>query len=180
MELDIQQYKKRLIDAQERVKKADISEKNKDLILGYDRVMGLERLTEGSRAKTLYALLRVAKMVNRELPEMKREDVEDLVLRLDSDPKLTIWSRIKIKQMFRKFFKWVRYGKDYNIREGYPEEVSWFKAYMKKKDMPLINPADLLTEEDIKKLIDTADNPRDKALVVSRILWKLAPPVFLT
>ena len=104
-------------------------------------------------------------MVNKAFPDIKREDVEDLVLRLDSDPKLTIWSRIKIKQMFRKFFKWVKYGNDYNTQDDYPSEVALFKAYMNKKDMPLINPADLLTEEDIKKLIDAADNPRDKAFV---------------
>ncbi|KXA90542.1 hypothetical protein AKJ37_00140 [candidate division MSBL1 archaeon SCGC-AAA259I09] len=61
----------------------------------------------------------------------------------------------------KKFYKWL------NDRE-YPERVVWIKTTRKNSNSKL--PEKLLTEEDIEKLIETAENPRDKAFIA--LLWE--------
>ncbi|MFQ5722301.1 MAG: tyrosine-type recombinase/integrase [Candidatus Aminicenantales bacterium] len=48
--------------------------------------------------------------------------------------------------------------------EEYPEEVKWIKSNSKKCERIKL-PEEMLTEDEIKKLINTADNPRDKAFI---------------
>ena len=48
--------------------------------------------------------------------------------------------------------------------DDYPEEVKWIKTTMKKGRGSLM-PEELLTEQEVKKLIESAEHPRDKAFV---------------
>jgi len=57
----------------------------------------------------------------------------------------------------KRFYLWLR-GK-----EDYPKEVKWIKTTVKNSNHKL--PEELLTEEEILKMIETADHPRDKALI---------------
>lgn len=43
--------------------------------------------------------------------------------------------------------------------------VSWLRCGLKKKDQPRIKASDILTEEEVKKLIDSAEHSRDKAFI---------------
>jgi site-specific recombinase XerD len=49
--------------------------------------------------------------------------------------------------------------------EEYPPEVKWIKTTLKRKDCLL--PKNLLTEEEIKPLVNVASSPRDKAYIVT-------------
>lgn len=69
----------------------------------------------------------------------------------------TDWTKHDYKMILKRFFKWLRGFDDY------PDEVKWIKVTVKRRKNLL--PEELLTEEDVKKLIDSADYPRDKALV---------------
>ncbi len=54
--------------------------------------------------------------------------------------------------------------------ENYPERVAWISIRISRSEMPLPSEGDLLTEEDIQKLLHAADHPRDKAFV--SMLWE--------
>ena len=66
------------------------------------------------------------------------------------------WTIYTTKSVLKKFFQWLR-----GYEEGYPEEVSWIKlSHSKLNKLP-----EVLTQEEIKKLINSCDNIRDKALI---------------
>ena len=56
----------------------------------------------------------------------------------------------------RSFYKWVNGGKDY------PECVAWLKP---KRSMTVLSPDSIYAEDEIKRLINYADNDRDRAIV---------------
>jgi len=60
----------------------------------------------------------------------------------------------------KRFYKWLK-GND----EYYPDLVKWLKPRIKKTDMKPLGEGDLITEDDVKKMIEVADNSRDKAFV---------------
>ena len=61
-----------------------------------------------------------------------------------------------IRSVLKYFFKWL-YG-----TEDFPDCVKWIKP---KRIQREIDPRDLLTDEEVFRLIRAADNPRDKALI---------------
>ncbi|MEM2751143.1 MAG: tyrosine-type recombinase/integrase, partial [Nitrososphaerales archaeon] len=63
------------------------------------------------------------------------------------------------KVVLKKFYKWLCGG------EEYPEQVKWIKTTLKMKDELL--PEDLLTEDEVMKLVDKADSLRDKAFIIT-------------
>ncbi len=62
------------------------------------------------------------------------------------------------KIILHVFYKWLRKTEDY------PEEVRWIKA-TNRTTIKL--PEELLTVEEVMKLVDTADNIRDKAFILT-------------
>lgn len=69
-------------------------------------------------------------------------------------------TKADVKVCIKRFFKWLK-GSD----KFYPSHVNWIKTTVKKNFRKL--PEDLLTEEDIQKLISVCDNLRDKAIVMT-------------
>jgi integrase len=59
----------------------------------------------------------------------------------------------------------VIYGDDYRNKPDYPEIISWLRTGVKKKDQPRVQASDILTEQEIEKLIEVAEHPRDKAFI---------------
>ena len=120
-------------------------------------------LTEGKSEATYYKYLerlpQIAFLLNKEFKEVVREDLERLFEKLiteNSYAKNTIGT---YKIMTRRFFQWL-YGCKKN---HYPEVVEWIEANVHHQK--LIRPEDLLSGEDIQKMIAAAFNPRDKAFI---------------
>jgi len=87
--------------------------------------------------------------------DWEREDVIKFVEHLKKN-NYSEWSIYTIKSILKKFFKWLR-----GYEQGYPDEVSWIKlSNSKSNKLP-----EVLTQEEIKKLIDACDNIRDRALI---------------
>jgi integrase len=78
----------------------------------------------------------------------------------------------------KSFYKWLRtehgYPKDYPVKElagtklkknsrDYPEEVAELPTNVSKNNY--VKPSELLTEDEILKMIDIAEHPRDKAFI---------------
>jgi len=76
--------------------------------------------------------------------------------------KLTETSISLYKTKIKAFYNWLL---DLPDRE-YPASVSWIKTTIQNKDLPVKSESDLLSDEDVKILIKSADHPRDRALVI--------------
>jgi integrase len=62
----------------------------------------------------------------------------------------------------KKFNKWLNGGEE-------PASTRWIKTTLKKYDRKL--PEDMLKKDDVKSIIDTALNKRDKAIIA--LLWDI-------
>ena len=133
-----------------------ISVRNKELILkflDYCKAEGLSNMRVEHYARILK---KIGEVFPKAFDEATKEDIIELVRKIEAR-KLSEWTRHDYRTTLKKFFKWLR-GSD-----SYPEEVKWLKVKTPKSNN--IIPTEILSEQDIKKLIRVADNPRDKAFV---------------
>ena len=100
-----------------------------------------------------------------------RRDIENVVMAINkgksrdingnpTNNDLAILSKRKLKQILRAFYKWL-----YNS-DNYPDIVKWVKV---DREVPNKLPEDLLSEEEVKKLIENCKNLRDKTIIA--LLW---------
>lgn len=111
-----------------------------------------EGLSVHTRKREVIVLSNFAKAIQKPFKDMLRQDIENYLYSL----KIAARSVDQQKITIRKFFKWV-YQSD-----SYPDVVKWIKI---KGQRTRKLPEDLLTLQEIRALVDAADNPRDKALV---------------
>lgn len=116
----------------------------------------------------MYDLRNLSKWLGIDFEDAKKDDIKALIGKIE---KKTFYVKKLGKEIpyqestkrdfritIRKFYKWLR------GLEEYPDEVKWLKSKSKKCERIKL-PEETLTEEEIKKLINTADNPRDKAFI---------------
>jgi integrase/ribosomal protein L40E len=159
-EIDIHDYPKKLQAAISYVEKAPISQRNKKLISDFKDDcsligMGLPRIV-----RYLQVLPRLAKILSIDFDKATKSDVAHLVRTIQENERHSPWTKYTYKVMLKRFFKWLK-----DTWDTYPEEVKWIKPRIKPTDKRLPANGDLLTEEEIKKLIEAAEHPRDKAFV---------------
>lgn len=163
--LDIHDYDMQLNRCKQKVVTSQITENNKKRILDYDRARQLDGTAIATRIRTIYCLIDYAKILGKDMDKAGKEDIKDFIYAIDSRKGYSVYTKAKYRAVIKKFFKWIKYGDEYLGNVDYPDEVKWIKVHVKKKDEPKISRTDILTEEEIEKLIKAADNPRDKAFV---------------
>ena len=106
--------------------------------------------------KYLYALRYLSQRLNKPLDRATKLDIIKFVGEVEQSS-WTYWTKHGTKVALKKFYKWLRQT------EVYPDEVRWIVSTA--KDVKHKLPEELLSEQEIKVIIQHADNPRDKALV---------------
>ena len=90
---------------------------------------------------------------------MSRKDIEGIIAKLESSD-YKPETRRNVKSIVKAFWRHFA-GSD----EFYPEPVRWIRTTLNRKDR--LMPERLLTEADILKMLDTANNSRDKAIIAT-------------
>ena len=103
-------------------------------------------------AKYIYHLKNISKKFKKEFSKASKKDIENIAADIRTST-FSAWTKHDYLVIVKKFFKWL----------GKEKEVAWLKTSIKRKDLKL--PEQLLTEEEIKKLIQTARGNRNKALI---------------
>ncbi len=100
-----------------------------------------------------------AKWSHKRLSRMDKDDIKELLGKIERSD-YSEWTKAGYRITLKKFFQWL-HGFEWNSQE-YPDEVKWIRTSTKgnAKELP-----EILTKEDIKKLIRAATNIRDKALI---------------
>lgn len=156
-EIDIHNRKKNLERAIIRVKNSNLSQNNKDLILKFKDECISKGLTIDRALFYLEKLSRIAQFLNKDFIDATKEDLEELVRRIELNSNYSEWTKLGYKIALKKFYQWVE-GED----GAYPDKVDWIRARIKRNREKLTN---LPTQEEIEKLISAACTVRDKALV---------------
>ncbi|MFQ6010289.1 MAG: tyrosine-type recombinase/integrase [Candidatus Aenigmatarchaeota archaeon] len=159
--IDIHEYDKRLACAIRRIKAAKkISKTNKADMMEFQKYLYAKGLTAGRIAKYLNHLCKVSHLLGKDFRKTNKNDMIELVRGIESQP-YSLWTKHDFRVVLKRFFQWLR--KCDEDEKEYPPEVKWMKTTMKNGNHKL--PEELWTEEEVKRLIDAADHPRDKALI---------------
>jgi integrase/recombinase XerD len=158
MEGDIHDYGRRIERARGLLEAEELG-RNRELISGFLDYCEAEGLSKGRIAKYAVSLRQIAGWLGKDFDKATKQDIEDLVRRVESSD-YSAATKVDYRVIVKRFYKWLK-GND----EEYPEEVRWIKTTLREKDRVL--PQDLLTEDEIKRLVDAADNPRDRAFIMT-------------
>jgi integrase/ribosomal protein L40E len=172
MGLDIHTYQQKFSYAERQVRESEISEKNKTLILGYrdaclvKNVCGKVRLI-----RVMGVLLLYARLLKKDFDQATKEDIERLLgALLSRQPSYSPETLGTYRAMLKNFMTWVIVPDRFPTTRDLPPQVSWITSHVKARDKKRLDRRDLLTPEDIEKLLGVIHNPRDKALV--SVLWE--------
>lgn len=112
-----------------------------------------------SKARTLKylnTLKQIAKLLNKSFSKVRRKDIVSLIERIE-EKGYSEWTKHDFKAILKVFFKWLR-------KSDNPPEVSWLKTT--KQHLRKL-PEELLTKEDVMKIVDVAEHLRDKAFILT-------------
>lgn len=149
-------YKRRIESTLRRVKRSSIPEESKKNILDFYRECIIRGYSKARIIKYIDTLERIARDLNKPFSETGKEDIADLVARIEQRD-YSDWTKHDYKVILKVFFRWLR-------NTDYPEEVSWIKI---KKSNGHKLPDELLTAEEVFRLVDAADHIRDKAFILT-------------
>jgi integrase/recombinase XerD len=151
---DIHNFKRKLELAIKHLGSSPISERNKELIIKFHFECLSQGIKPGRIQKYVYNLRAIATWLKKDFDDSTIEDIKNIVAEIEGST-YKDWTKHDYKVCLKKFYRWLKNEKD-------PKEIEWIKiSNIKNKKLP----EDLLTEDDIKKLIDSASHPRDKALI---------------
>jgi hypothetical protein len=112
-------------------------------------------------------------MIKKDWDWITKDDVRDILDKIDTDPNKGEWSQHDYRVVLRKFISWLR--NEYGYPDNYPpkEEMTRLIPILKypgeiikikvSKPQKLKAGEDIPTDEEMKYLSDASINPRDKA-----------------
>jgi site-specific recombinase XerD len=140
-----------------RLRKArNVSAENKELILKFHDHCFSEGLSLPRVLFYMRKLPKLAGMLGKDFRQATREDIEAVVGKLERTS-YSEWSKRGFKVTIKKFYKWLEGG-----GEDYPAKVKWLKTSGRGGRRL---PEELLTKEEVRRLIEAAEHPRDKAII---------------
>jgi integrase/recombinase XerD len=101
----------------------------------------------------------LSRMSAKPLSQHGRVDVETLVGRINTKD-YTGHTKHDYKIVIKRYIQWLKGCED----GEYPPEVKWIKTAFSKKRLL---PEALLTADELRKLVDATENPRDRALLLT-------------
>ena len=139
----------------------DISKKAKDKILKFQRDRIAEGIGHARILRYLDDLPKLARMLDKDFQDVTADDLRRVLHELEEGD-LAEASKTEFRKTIKVFYRWLNGG------ERYPECVEWIKTTDKRNNNKL--PEELLTEEEVKRMISVAWTPRDRAII--SLLWE--------
>ena len=136
----------------------DLSTNTRQAVLEYAEYMKANGLTDRTINKNLYCIATFLKTIgSKDALKLTKEDMEKSMATLERSA-YAAKTKQNVKITVRAFYKHLL-GED----EYFPPLVRWIRTSItaSKKYMP----DDILTEQDIKKMLDVTGDPRDAALI---------------
>jgi integrase/recombinase XerD len=136
----------------------EISERNKDMILKFVQDLQAEGITLTRLLKYLFVLPQLAKRLKKDFDRATIIDIKKLVAEINNSD-YADWTKGDFRIGLKRFYRWLRHLPE----EQDPPETAWIRIGNGFKQ---VLPEELLTEDDIAKLVEACENSRDRALVL--------------
>lgn len=149
---------------------AYLSPKNRDLILSFDLIVESENCGFPRRLKILNVLLPFCRELGKDLDSATKEDIKKTLSKICNRCE-SIWTASGYKSIVRKFYKWLVWGDNYKQKNGFPDIVNWLRPHVPTSQQPKVKASEILTEEEVRKMIDCCDKVRDKCFLAVLYEW---------
>lgn len=117
-----------------------------------------EGLTLARISKLLHHVRGLATLLDKNFSDASKDDIVRLLSKIETNPEWSPATKHDYKVILKKFYK------SLGGTGEFPEQGKWIKPNYKKNNHRL--PEELLTEEDVGKLVEAAQHPRDKAFIL--------------
>ena len=151
----IYSFRSKLESVLGRLDTQDVGNENAALIARFARDSLAKGLAPSNVLKYVSQLKPIARILEKPFPLATKQDIIDLIGKIETMD-YTKSTRATMKTNLKLFYRWLR------GTEEYPDEVRWIVS---KKPRNSIAPGDLLTAEEVERMIGAAVNLRDKALI---------------
>ena len=139
-------------------KERGVCPENKRLIASFSK----NRLARGTGrlriVKCIYSLRYLARWLKKPFDTATKDDLIELTGEIENYD-YSDNTKYDHKVVLKIFYKWLK-GND----EAFPPEISWLKPKLKNENHKL--PEELLTVEEVFRMAQAADNPRDRAFIL--------------
>lgn len=143
-----------------RLKGFNIPEYNQKTILEYDDLLSAKGKKDITRSKYILTLCYLSSRMRKPFKKMTEQDLIKFVSWIEHNPRFKSPStKNRYKQCLLTFMRWI-----HKLKKGKTPDCLDFLEFSVEKPR---NIEDVLTWEDINKMIKVADNPRDRALIVT-------------
>jgi len=154
---DIYYCDARLESALKTLNESTISSTDKKDIIDFTNSMQALGIKKIRLVKNVIVLRFISQGNKKSFRQCTKEDCEKMVAKIEGNKEYAPWTKADYKTILKRFYKWLL-GKD----EYYPDCIKWLKI---KSPTDSQLPEDLITEEELMKVVSSALNPRDKALI---------------
>lgn len=134
-----------------------IAQRNKELIWKFCDHCRLQGLSALRVVFYLNRFWNIARLADKDFDRMTRKEIEELARKIQTKGVATRTASDHLTAI-KTFWKWLE-----NTGDTYPEKVGWINPSRRSAACKL--PEELLSKEDIERLVNAAINPRDKALI---------------
>ena len=116
-----------------------------------------EGLSPGRAAKYVGLLRKLASLHVEPFEPWTKTEVSAVLRKIEASD-YAEWTKRDFRITLKRFFRWLR-----GTEDGYPPEVRWIKTTIRRQATTL--PEELLTEDEVRKLVEAAPSLRDKAFM---------------
>lgn len=168
IEMEIKRMNGEFIRSESKVNCKPLSKKEIELVLEFIDDCKADGLSKPRIVQYLRVLRLSKRFLKTDFDKATKKDMKKAIAEIEGS-ELSEWTKQGYRIAFKKFFKWYHVEKlnQKLDKKEYPEIVNWYDTTIKNGNGKL--PEDMLTESDVKFLINKCDTIRDKAFI--SILW---------
>lgn len=158
MKVNFHNYDHQLEIGLEKLENAEMSPGNKDLVYEFFSYLQSTDISTARLVKYLQVMREIDSILGKPFKEVKEVDVVRYVNVINSRD-YSVWTKQVYKVILKRFYKWLYQTKTF------PELVEWITINVKRKDIPLPTENDLVSDEEIQKMLSCCKTIRDRAFL---------------
>jgi integrase/recombinase XerD len=145
------------------IKLKEINSYNSNKIIEFNKELVINGMSEATQTKYLDRLTLFLRWTDKNFDILTKQDLIDIIdTNLTKNSNYTKSTKSSYRIIIRRFFQWLK-----GSPQGeYPVEVSWMRGGMDKSKNQK-NPEDMLSDEDIEKMVNAVSHPRNKAFIIT-------------
>ncbi len=148
-----------------RVSESSLKAKDKKLIAEFIDECYSNNLSHSRVLFYATKLWKLAQWNDKTLDQYTKQNLKEIMRKINSDENYAEWTKVGYCIAIKKFYQWLD---KFEWRSNkYPERVEWLK--IKTPNIDKANAKrlkDLLTDADVKLMVENANNLRDKSMII--------------